>query len=185
MNQTRLNAEETRKDNIQQFIHQKDIVVKNWIVLNAISSLIEKIEIRDLPDSELSWEQISVLLHISLIKHQVTPSMLAKYMLRERHTITEILKRMESKGLVSRYLIPENKKERPVQLTEKGKAMIESNIDTRILQDIFKPLTSAEKHHLIAILNKLMISAMEVASVKRIDTSCIKQRHEIIMQSLE
>src|SRR4030042_6521186 len=85
-------------------------------------------------DSELSKRGLTAVeagaLHvIHVIGDKATPATISKSMLRQHHSVTALLKRMENKGLVKRTKSPDRKNTWIINLTEKGReAYINSNV---------------------------------------------------------
>ena len=180
-----VDADSVRLDNLERFVDRMDIDVKEWITFSAIYQMISRIREKELLRHGLSAQQAIVLVYISLLEYQVTPSLLARYLQKQRNTVCEILARMESKGLIYRYTTPDNQKERPVQITEEARELIRVSVDTQSVRDVFSILSEKEHRQFMTLMNKLMESTLKVGLDRGINGNGISDRHRIIMDSLD
>ncbi len=120
-------------------------------------------------DSELSKRGLTAVeagaLHIiHVIGDKATPAMISKSMLRQHHSVTALLKRMENKGLVMRIESPDRKNTWIISLTEKGQeAYKRSNIGDS-LYELMSTLQEDEKRQLEEYLKKLRDKAIRYAA---------------------
>lgn len=120
-------------------------------------------------DSELSKRGLTAVeagaLHIiHVIGDKATPAMISKCMLRQHHSVTALLKRMENKGLVMRSESPDRKNTWIISLTEKGQeAYNNSNIGDS-LYELISVLQEGEKRQLEEYLTKLRDKAIRYAT---------------------
>jgi DNA-binding MarR family transcriptional regulator len=120
-------------------------------------------------DSELSKRGLTAVeagaLHIIyVIGDKATPAMISKSMLRQHHSVTALLKRMENKGLVMRIESPDRKNTWIISLTEKGhEAYNNSNVGDS-LYELMTALQEDEKRQLEEYLTKLRDKAIRYAA---------------------
>ena len=73
----------------------------------------------------LTQAQYNVLFALKFKRRNLTQSELGKRLVVTRASITSVLDKLESKLLVSRQRVPENRRIHHVELTDKGKQLIE------------------------------------------------------------
>lgn len=73
-------------------------------------------------------------------------------------SLSELLNKLESKGLIIREKKPDNKRHINVRITELGRTAIKDNelIQRQTAQDLFSSLSMDEQHDLVQILEKLV-----------------------------
>src|SRR4030042_2966086 len=120
-------------------------------------------------DSELSKRGLTAVeagaLHIiHVIGDQATPAMISKCMLRQHHSVTALLKRMENKGLVMKMESPSRKNTWIISLTEKGQEAYNNSNVGESLYELMSILTADHKRQLEGSLMKLRDKAITYAS---------------------
>ena len=75
----------------------------------------------------------------------------------DKSTLREMIDRMVSKGLISRQRDPDDRRSWLLNLTETGRAELAERIPRieQLGEEILKPLASAEREQLLALLKKL------------------------------
>ena len=75
----------------------------------------------------------------------------------DRSTLTEVLKRMIDRGMISKVRTPEDQRANALFLTEAGRTILESAFDAaeRAQQRILEPLADADRSAAISILEAL------------------------------
>jgi DNA-binding MarR family transcriptional regulator len=111
-------------------------------------------------DNELSQYGITVvearaIFIINLIGDNVTPAMISKIMMRGHNTVTALLTRMESKGLISRIKDPEKRNSWRIALTSKGNQAYKNSLVRQTIHEVFKVLSDEEREQLIGNLQKI------------------------------
>jgi DNA-binding MarR family transcriptional regulator len=101
-----------------------------------------------------------VIKAIGRTEGKVTPSKIAKGMLRQHHTVTALLKRMEKKGLITRSKDPDNKGALIIQLTEKGEAARKQSKNRDSLHRVMSVFSEDEKERLEEYLFRLRDNAI-------------------------
>jgi len=105
-------------------------------------------------------EQASILFVIQAIGGKSTPAEISKWMLREPHTISSILTRMEKEGLITKRKDSSNKGQVIVALTEKGRQIYSQSIKRESIREIISCLSEEEHNQLGSLLEKLRDSAL-------------------------
>jgi len=91
-----------------------------WVLLQHVGDALLKARAKELSQYDISAIQARVLFIIKSIGDKATPSEISKWILREPHSVSSILTRMEKEGLVIKTKNLGKKKQVFVTLTEKG-----------------------------------------------------------------
>lgn len=104
---------------------------------------------------ELTEAQFNVLFALKFTSGDITQAELGKRLVVTRASITSVLDKLESKGLVERKNIPGNRRAHHVEMTEKGRALI----------DEVEPSYREEVHRALADLSdddcRVLIGSLE------------------------
>ncbi|MBN1368412.1 MAG: winged helix DNA-binding protein [Dehalococcoidales bacterium] len=115
---------------------------------------------------DISSAEIGVLFVIQAIQlnsgKQATITDIAKYLVREVHTISELSSRMEKRGLIIKTKDETYRKRVKIAITEKGRQIFASSTrDESICSQILNTLSSDEKAALHKYLIKLFTGALK------------------------
>ena len=91
-----------------------------WIWLSQASFAISKARQKELNQYGLTEVQTIVLLILKSLDHEPTPGEIAQRLFREHNSASEIINRMEKKGLLKKHKDPSKKNMVRIGLTEKG-----------------------------------------------------------------
>lgn len=106
---------------------------------------------------DLTEAQFNVLFSLKYNPRNVTQSDLGRRLVVTRASITSVLDRLESKGLVAREDVPDNRRIYHVVLTEKGRALIDE-VEPLYRQRIYETMqgiSDRECRELIALLDRV------------------------------
>lgn len=84
-----------------------------------------------------------------------TPTEISLWLFRKPNTVTELVKRMEKKGLVKKIKNLDNRKSIRVIMTEKGAALCQETMKSEFLVQMMSVLTKEERTQLWLCLGKL------------------------------
>jgi len=134
-----------------------------WLLWERTSHAIRRareIELRQ--RAGLSSIEAGVLHFTKVSKGPVTPSVLARLLHREPHTVSGLVTRMEKRGLVQRKKNLEKKNLVRVVVTKKGEEALKRQEEVTIARNILATsLTEKERDNLKAYLNKLYTQAID------------------------
>jgi len=124
-----------------------------WVLLDQTRDIISKARELELDQYKLTRVQATVL--FMLINHDrgVTLAEISKWILREPHSVSSLINRMEKTGLVKKIKSLEAPKINVV-LTDKGRELY-SNASQQSIDMIFSSLSSEEKLRFKSELKKL------------------------------
>jgi len=115
----------------------------------------------ELAQYKINFPQARILFMLHQENRPVTIQELSQWVLRELNSVSTLINRMESAGLVKKTKIPGDKKAY-ITLTEKGADLFNSQITSKAPDMIFSSLTENERKDLEACLKKLLKKARNV-----------------------
>ena len=98
-----------------------------WLILHVRRAM-RKIRAKELWQYGITPEESAVLVAVKGIGDEATPARIARRLLREPHSISTLLSRMEKKGLVRKDKDLERKNLVRVTLTERGLKLISNRL---------------------------------------------------------
>lgn len=132
-----------------------------WGLLSRTRDMIFKARAKEFASIGLTPRQASALLAIAAIGDKATPAEISRRLLREPHSVSGLLQRMERDGLVRQTNDLERKNLIRVNLTEKGQQALALSRSNECLHRIFSPLSAEQRQQLESILEILMVKAVE------------------------
>lgn len=131
-----------------------------WIFLAQTRDVLLRARQKELDIHNVSGRRVVTLFFLHALGGEVTPAELARWLVRERHSVWELINRMEKQGLV-RKVKDLNKGNRvKVVLTEEGRAYYLSTKQESINR-IMSVLSEKERKQLWLCLKKIREKALE------------------------
>jgi DNA-binding MarR family transcriptional regulator len=115
---------------------------------------------KELREYGIALEQAAVCFYILAIGDKATPAQLSRWMLREPHTISAILSRMEQKGLVRKVKDLGGNQLR-VTLTDRGYKNFEQSTKKESIHRIMSCLSESEYQQITSCLIKMQEEALK------------------------
>jgi DNA-binding MarR family transcriptional regulator len=139
-----------------------------FLLLRQTYTLIHQAIEADLRESGcVPYTQASVLFVLKAIGEPATPTKLSRWLLREKHTVSELLSRMEKQGLVRKTKDLKRKNLVRVTLTDKGEeALRQGMMEERTIGKIMSCLSHEEQDSLRGHLEKLRSKALEEPKIR-------------------
>lgn len=137
-----------------------------WVLLSQVWDAISKARERELQTQNISERHAALLFIIQLIGPKATPAIVSRWLFREPHTISEILDRMESQGLVKKVKDLDRKNQVRIVVTAKGKKYYKTSLAPQNIPDILSILTEEERKSFLAILIKLRKAAIKRLGIR-------------------
>jgi DNA-binding MarR family transcriptional regulator len=126
-----------------------------WMLMRRTIRLIGKARQRELLKCGISDDASAVLLTVWTLGRQAIPAMISRYLFLERHSVSQLLTRMEKDGLVQRVKDLERRNYVRVELTKKGLDAFHRSSRQRSTKPIMTVLTDKEQEALWSILARL------------------------------
>jgi DNA-binding MarR family transcriptional regulator len=143
-----------------QEAHTPDEYFMLWVLIAQTKDAILRARERDYARYGISNERRAVLYMIESHGGTATPVEIARDLFRELHSVTELLKRMEKDGLITRSPGPGRSKVE-VSLTEKGLDVFEQSLNNETDKRLFSALTAKERERMTTYLWKLRSRVLE------------------------
>lgn len=134
-----------------------------WFLLSQTWPSMYRVAEQELPKSGLSPEQIKVLWLCTEYPPPLKPAEISRYLFRKSHSVAGLLDRMERDGLIRRVPKRKGQPYTEIQITDKGRELIEpaKDMSIRLIADLMSPLSNDELEQLQGLLRKLREHALE------------------------
>jgi DNA-binding MarR family transcriptional regulator len=116
---------------------------------------IRKVRNKELTQYNVQSNRVSLLLAIDALKDNATPVAIGKYLLRERHSISELLSRAEKDGLVEKKWDLQRKNGVRVVLTPIGGKINKKSAERRSIHAVMAALSAKDAERLRSYLISL------------------------------
>jgi len=126
---------------------------------------IVKAEDKEMQKYGISLEEAGMLFVAEAIGKNANPAEIARWHLREHHSVSDLLKRMNKKGLVNLDKDLERKNMIRVSLTPKGREAFLIWKNARARHEITSVLSEEERQQLTVCLEKLRDAALSRLSI--------------------
>ncbi len=140
-----------------------------WILLSQTRDTMLRVRDNELSNRGLTAVEAGALHIIHVIGDKATAATISKSMLRQHHSVTALLKRMEAKGLIKRTKSNNRKNTWKIGLTEKGKEAYKNSNVGGSLYDMMSVLTDEEKNQLKETLTKLRNKAFAYEQMLQVE----------------
>ncbi len=126
-----------------------------WLLLLQARDTLLKARYKELRQYGISPMEAGVLFYFQTNGGKLTPVELSQCLLREHHSITTLLSRMEKKGLITKTKDADRKNIWSINLTEKGQQTYRQSIKRESIHKAMSPLTENECQQLESHLKKV------------------------------
>jgi DNA-binding MarR family transcriptional regulator len=136
-----------------------------WVLLRQTRDAMVKAREKELEKYGISSIQAAVLFNVQAIGPEATPAEISRRLVREPHSVSGLLNRMEKQGLITRVKdLPKRNMVR-VSLTEKGREAYELSTKRFSMHDTMSVLSEVEQSQLWSMLEKLRDKALKLAGI--------------------
>jgi len=133
---------------------KNDLDINLYILLDQTDSIVTNAVELEMKHLKMTQPQVRVLTMLSREDRPVTLEELANWTLKEFNSVSTLINRMETKGLV-RKIKKNGDLKTYITLTEKGSDLYHKQVTERSIHLIFDNLSSVEKKQLDSILKKV------------------------------
>ena len=133
----------------------------SWIILARTRDVVLRNRVKELYKYDLSTRQSTVLIVLEALGGEANPAEISRWVVREPHSISDFLKRMERDGLVKRVKDLDRKNMIRVVLTDKGREAVDNTRKMESIHKVMSSLSEEEHQQLRNILVKLWDKALE------------------------
>jgi len=135
---------------------------KAWMRLETLMAVMERARNLELAKSGLNIPQASVLYCLKISKEPLTPMRLARMMHKQPHTVSALVHRMETQGLLTTKRDMKRKNWLRVSLTKKSEEALKRWAVATTVPDALSCLSKKESDALYAITKKLHNRGLEL-----------------------
>ncbi|MCK4785222.1 MAG: winged helix DNA-binding protein [Desulfobacteraceae bacterium] len=132
-----------------------------WMMLHQTRDAIFKLREKELNKFGISTPKAEILFTIEAIGYRATPTEISRHVLREFHSVSSILSRMEKQGLVKKVNDLDRKNMVRVCLTDKGHQVYHEAVKRETIVKILSCLSETEGQQLASSLKKLRDEALK------------------------
>jgi len=136
-----------------------------WWRLRQVEQVMERALHWQLDAHGITLPQIDVLMILSVSRTPLTPSEIAAYVFRERHSISELLTRMHKAGYVKKVRSRKDKRFVTIRMLPKGKDLLQEFTRAGLvyysIRIVKSALSEEEIRQLDELLKKLRNSALQ------------------------
>jgi DNA-binding MarR family transcriptional regulator len=131
-----------------------------WLLLSQTRSAIFKARHKML-GKYIHFNQAAALVTIWTMSGRVTPAVLSRHLFLEPHSVSELIIRMEKKGLVEKSRDKKRENIVRLSLTEKGRRYCREVVQEDFIRGIMSSLTSRQREQLRSCLTILFREALK------------------------
>ena len=139
-----------------------------WVLLTQARAALSRARRKELHRHNITTRQSAVLFVIQAIGGKATPGEIARWLLREPHSISELLSRMEKDGLVRKIKGLDKKNVVRIVLTEKGRKAYDKSVVRESIHEIMSSLSEEERQQLRSCLQKLRDKALSLLAMEQV-----------------
>ena len=131
-----------------------------WLILYTRRAM-RKVRAKELAKLHISPEESGVLFLSQALGHDATPAEISRWLLREPHSVSSLITRMEKEGLVIKVKDLKRKNMLRVEPTSKGKRAYEESEKTHSIHRIISALSKDQRRQLRTHLETLLDKSLE------------------------
>ena len=135
-------------------------------LLGQTAYAIRNIRKKELHKYKVPIRHSAVFFAVEAIGDRATPASISRWLLREPHTVSELLKRMEKKGLIKKVKDLDRKNKIRIGMTKKGQRAYRDSLKRESSSKVINCLSQKERQQLKSLLEKLRNRAFEELGVK-------------------
>lgn len=132
-----------------------------WILISRVYHMIAKLRNVEMNRYGILPVQAYMLLIIKAMGNSTTPAELARFVYQQRNSVSDILKRMEKQGLITKEKKPEGNRRVLVKMTKKGEKVLQLSRQREHLHRIMSVLSEENGRELECLLELLKDSAID------------------------
>jgi DNA-binding MarR family transcriptional regulator len=135
-----------------------------WILMSRVYHMIAKIRNMEMSKYGILPIQSYMLFMIRAMGNATTPAQLSRFAYQQRNSVSDILKRMEKQGLITKEKRSDANGRVLVKMTEKGEQALQLSKNRFHLRNIMSALDEGKRRQLESLLVLLRDKAIEELS---------------------
>lgn len=136
-----------------------------WLLLSQTRSAVFKVRHKRL-GKYVHFNQAAALVTIWAMDGQVTPAILSRQLFLEPHSVSELIKRMEKKGLVHKSKDRQRENVVRISISDKGREFCRQAVQEGFIRRIMSALTREQREQLRSLLYVLYSEALKELGVE-------------------
>jgi len=136
-----------------------------WVLLRQTRDAMIKAREKELEKVGISSIQSAVLFTIKAINGNATPAEISRRLVREPHSVSGLLSRMEKQGLIRRLKDLPRRNMVRIVMTAKGEAVYRESTERRVVHEVMDGLTGDEQRQLWEHLERIRDKALKLAGI--------------------
>jgi DNA-binding MarR family transcriptional regulator len=150
-----------------KFFSSEDEDQDLWFLLTHTRYAIFRAREKELQRYGLTPEQVSLLFVVQALGEKATPAELSRSLLRQPHTVSALVERMEKRGLVKKLKDLDRKNLVRVAITDKGRKAFEQSSKRGPIHRIMGELNQREKKIMRKYLETIFAKARKELGMDR------------------
>ena len=150
-----------------KFFSSEDEDQDLWFLLTHTRYAIFRAREKELQRYGLTPEQVSLLFVVQALGEKATPAELSRSLLRQPHTVSALVERMEKRGLVKKVKDLDRKNLVRVSITDKGRKAFEQSAKRGPIHRIMGELNQREKKIMRKYLETIFAKARKEIGMDR------------------
>jgi DNA-binding MarR family transcriptional regulator len=136
-----------------------------WVLMRQTRDAMTKARDKELEKIGISGISAAVLFTVPAIGPEATPAEVSRRLVREPHSVSGLLTRMEKQGLIKRVKDLPRRNMIRIVLTKKGEEAYKLSSKRLMMHEIFAELSDREKKNLWDLLQKLRDKSLKLAGI--------------------
>ena len=132
-----------------------------WRLFTQARNATNKLRQRELLRYGLTPRKAAILLVLLAAKDDVNSYRIAKWLVLEHHSVSELIDRMEKEGLVNKVRNHDNRRSIRIQLTDKGVNAAEQASKAESFHTVMAVLSEKDRRQFINVLKRLRDNALQ------------------------
>ena len=129
--------------------------IKLWVLINQARAAMFAVEEKELRQYGISAMRAAVLFVVQLTDNKATPAEISRWLLRRSHSVSGLLQRMETDGLIKKVNDLDRRNVKRVVITEKGQQIYKQLKNRKVIRRIISSLSEEQHQQLTLYLKKL------------------------------
>ena len=150
-----------------KFFRAEDEDQDLWLLFTHTRYAIFRARELELQRYGITPEQVSLLFVVQALGKKATPAVLSRQLLRQPHTVSALVERMEKTGLVKKLKDLDRKNQVRVVITEKGRKAYEQSTKRGPIHRIMGELNQVEKKKFRKHLETIFAAARKETGLDR------------------
>jgi DNA-binding MarR family transcriptional regulator len=136
-----------------------------WILLSRVYHMVAKLRNMEMNKHGILPVQSYMLFIIQAMGNATTPAELSRYVYQQRNSVSDILKRMEKQGLITKEKTSKGNGRVLVKMTKKGEKVLLLSKQREHLNNVMSILNEEKRSQLESLLELLRDRAIEELTV--------------------